>query len=172
MPQTGTLLVGAAVRTATVPAGTAMSGYAARTTGSTGTHDPLTVGALVIDRIALVAVDCCVLHESTCDAVRAAAIAEGAVDEVVVHATHTHSGPCIGAGRAGVDEPAVRADVTAAIADAVAEAAGRRLPCTTRFAEAFGADVARDRRHPERRIDPPVQSVGFDHDGRRVATLV
>ncbi|MFC4138465.1 MULTISPECIES: alkaline ceramidase [unclassified Microbacterium] len=172
MPQTGMLLVGAAVRTVAVPEGTAMSGYAARTSGSTGTHDPLTVRALVIGRIALVAVDCCVLHEDTCAAARSAAIAGGDVDEVVVHATHTHSGPCVGWGRAGVDEAEVRVAVTAAVVAAVAEAAGRRVPCTVWFSETFGADVARDRRHPERRIDPPVQSVGFDHDGRRVATLV
>ncbi|REJ05100.1 alkaline ceramidase [Microbacterium bovistercoris] len=172
MPQTETLLVGAAVRSVAVPAGTAMSGYAARTSGSTGTHDPLTVRALVLGRIALVAVDCCVLHEDTCAVARAAAIATGTADEVVVHATHTHSGPCVGWGRAGADQPEVRAAVTAAIPDAVVAAAARRLPCAARFSEAFGADVARDRRHPERRIDPPVQTVGFDHDGRRVATLV
>ncbi|MFE6996213.1 hypothetical protein ACFVAE_09675 [Microbacterium sp. NPDC057659] len=172
MPQTGTLLVGAAVRTVPVPRGTAMSGYAARTSGSTGTHDPLTVRALVIDRIALIAVDCCVLHEDTCAAARSAAISRGDIDELVLHATHTHSGPCVGWGRAGVDEAEVRVALTMAVSAAVADAAARRLPCTTCFSEAFGADVARNRRHPERRIDPPVQAVGFDHDGRRLATLV
>ncbi|MFE6735934.1 hypothetical protein [Microbacterium sp. NPDC057650] len=172
MPQAGTLLVGAAVRTVAVPRGTAMSGYAARIAGSTGTHDPLTVRALVIDRIALVAVDCCVLHEDTCAAARSAAVTGGDVDELVVHATHTHSGPCIGAGRAGADDARVRAAVTAAIPQVIAEAAAQRAPCAVWFAEAFGAGVARNRRHPERRIDPPVQAIGFEHDGRRVATLV
>ncbi|MFD5213993.1 hypothetical protein [Microbacterium sp. NPDC058345] len=167
-----TLQVGAAVRAVDVPPGTRMSGYAARTSGSTGVHDAMTVRAIVLERVALVTVDCCVLHESTCAAVRAAVIAQGAVDDAVVHATHTHSGPCIGAGRAGVDEARVRAEVARVIPDAVAAAVSRQLPCTAGFAEAFGTGVARNRRHPGRDIDPPVQVVGFDHRGRRVATLV
>lgn len=166
-----TFQVGAAVRAVDVPPGTRMSGCAARTSGSTGVHDAMTVRAIVLERVALVTVDCCVLHESTCVAVRAAAIAKGAVEDVVVHATHTHSGPCIGSGRAGVDEARVRAEVELAITDAVASAASRQLPCTAGFAEVFGTGVARNRRHPDRDVDPPVQVVGFDHRGRRIATL-
>ncbi|UNK70759.1 neutral/alkaline non-lysosomal ceramidase N-terminal domain-containing protein [Microbacterium sp. H1-D42] len=172
MSDAGMLRVGAAVRTVEVPTGTAMSGFAARTSGSTGVRDALSVRALVLERIAIVAVDCCMLHEDTCTAVRAAVRAEGAVDEVVVHATHTHSGPCIALGRAGVDDAQLRRAVEVAVPQAVAAAAAGLLPCTISVSEARGAGVAHDRRHSGRRIDPPVQAIGFDHQGRRIATLV
>ncbi|WP_353114444.1 hypothetical protein [Microbacterium sp.] len=168
----GTVLAGVALRTVEVPDGTPMSGFAARTSGSAGVHDPLTVRALVIGGIALVAVDCCALHERTCEEVRTGLRAEGVVAETVLHATHTHAGPCISRERLGIDAPAVREAVGRAILEAVREAVDALLPCTLSFTEAGGTGVARNRRHLDREIDPPVQEIGFDHEGRRLATLV
>lgn len=169
---TGVVQTGVARLSVDVPAGTPMSGFAARVSGSTSVHDPLSVRALVLGRIALVAVDCCALHERTCDDVRAELIAADVVDDVVLHATHTHAGPCISQERLGVDAPAVRAAVERAVVAAVVEAAGRLLPCTVSYCEAAGAGIARNRRHLDREIDPPVQTLRFEHDGRTAATLV
>ncbi|MEN0022921.1 MAG: neutral/alkaline non-lysosomal ceramidase N-terminal domain-containing protein [Microbacterium sp.] len=164
--------VGCAVAAVDVPDGTPMSGFAARSSGSTGVHDPLTVRALVIDTVALVTVDCCALHERTCASVRDDLLADGIVTEIVLHATHTHAGPCISHERLGVEAPGLRVEVERSIVDTVRSAAAARVPCTLVYAEAHGAGVARNRRHLEREIDPPVQAVGFDREGRRVATLV
>lgn len=166
------LRVGVAVRTIAVPIGTAMSGYAARTSGSTGVHDAMSVRALVLERIAIVAVDCCALHEDTCSAARAAVRRSGAIDDVVVHAIHTHSGPCIAFERVGVDDAELRAAVETAIPQAAEAAAADLRRCTVSFSAAHGTGIAHDRRHGGRPIDPPVTAIGFDHDGRRIATLV
>lgn len=167
-----TVPVGAAVSVVDVPEGTPLSGYAARTSGSTGVHDPLTVRALVIGTVALVAVDCCALHEQTCQTVREGLLADEVVTEAVLHATHTHAGPCISRERLGVESPALRAQVERTIAAAVRQAVADRAPCAVVYAEAYGTGVARNRRHLDRDIDPPVQAVGFEHGGRRRATLV
>lgn len=165
--------VGAATLEVDVPIGTPMAGYAARTSPSTGVHDPMTVRALVVDRVGIVVVDCCVLHESTCATVRGAAIATGRLDEVVVAATHTHAGPCVGAGRVGTDAPNVRAAMVSAAAEALARAATSSAPATAGHAGVRGTGVARNRRHLDRTIDPPLHVVGFDDvTGRRIATVV
>ena len=64
---------GAATVVVDVPTGTPMSGYAARTSGSTGVHDPLTVRALVIDDVGMVVIDCVALRKTTCGELRASA---------------------------------------------------------------------------------------------------
>lgn len=167
------VMVGAARTDIPVPEGTALSGYAARTSGATGTHDPLTVRALAVDGVVFIAVDCCALHEDSCGLIRERLIAAGAADAVIA-ATHTHSGPCIARGRVGTDDLAVRVDVERAAIET-----GRRSLATTRACrvgvrEATGVGVARDRRHLDAVIDPPVQGLVFRDviDGAVVASLV
>ncbi|MGD8214688.1 neutral/alkaline non-lysosomal ceramidase N-terminal domain-containing protein [Aestuariimicrobium sp. Y1814] len=165
--------VGAATGEVEVPPGTPMAGYAARASGTTGVHDPMTVRALVVDRVAVVVIDCCTLHEDTCARVREAALAAGAVDEVVVAATHTHAGPCVGGGRVGEDAPEVREAMVATAVATVARAAAGATPATAAHAVAHGVDLARNRRHLDASIDPPVHLVSFDDlTGARVATVV
>ncbi|MGD7733309.1 hypothetical protein ACQCX5_14615 [Propionibacteriaceae bacterium G57] len=166
-------LVGAASLDVPVPIGTPMSGYAARTSPSTGTADPMTVRALVVDRVALVAVDCCALHERTCESIRTRLLDDGVVDEVVVAATHTHAGACITPGRLGRESPEVRTAAGRTAIRAVLMAAGGVVPARASHGEQHGAGIAHNRRHLDRPIDPPVQVLAFDDaSDRRIATLV
>lgn len=163
------LRVGAAVRSVDVPPGTPLAGFAGRLSPSTGVHDPTTVRAIALDDVGVVTVDVCALHERTCAAIEAAS----ELDTVVVAATHTHSGPSIGCGRVGPHAEGVHDAVLAAAADALAEAAGRRRPVDATWASPRGLDVAKDRRHLDRDIDPPLAALRFtDPDsGAVVATL-
>lgn len=165
--------VGVAVRTVDVPVGTAMAGFAARLGPSVGVRDPLSVRALALDTTVLVVIDCCALHEDTCDAVRARVATVVADSHVIVAATHTHSGPCIALGRLGPDQRSLTETVAAAGAAAALEALRTRVPCTVGYSEARGVGVAHDRRHLDRAIDPPVQVLAFvDGGGTRRATFV
>ncbi len=159
--------VGAAVVAVEVPVGTPMAGYAARPGPSTGVHDPLTVRALVVDGVGFVAVDCVALTETTCAEIRSAS----PLREVFVAATHTHAGPCLTPGRVGGADEAVLADVVAAAGRALATATAAAVPCLVTYGEATGLGVARNRRHLDREIDPPLQVVGFVGDAGLVAAL-
>ena len=161
---------GAATVSVDVPVGTPMTGYAARLSPSTGVHDPLTVRALVIDDIGIVVVDCCALRKTTCGELRATRPA-GLID-VVIAATHTHSGPCITPGGLGAFSPAVLHAVEKAFVEALTTARHRRQPVTVRYGERRAVGVGRNRRHDDVEIDPPVQVVAFEGAHGTVATLV
>jgi hypothetical protein len=161
---------GAATVVVDVPAGTPMTGYAARLSPSTGVHDPLTVRALVIDDVGIVVVDCCALRKTTCGELRATRPA-GIVD-VVIAATHTHSGPCITPGGLGAFAPDVLHAVEKAFVEALTTARHQRTPVTVRYGERRGVGVGRNRRHDDVEIDPPVQIVAFEGAHGTVATLV
>ncbi len=161
--------VGAAVAEVPVPAGTPLGGFAGRLSASTGVHDPTTVRALVIDGVGVVSVDVCVLHEDTCAAIREAS----GLADVVVSAVHTHSGPAIGHGRAGGHDEAVHAAVVAAASRALASASAGAREAEVAWASVRGTGVAKDRRHPERAIDPPLTALRFTGaEGEVIATLV
>lgn len=159
--------VGASVVEVRVPEGTPMAGYAARPGPSTGVHDPLTVRSLVADAIGFVVVDCVALTEQTCAEIRAASD----LDEVFVSATHTHAGPCLTPGRVGGADEAVLADVVAAAVLGLATARDGAVPCRVVYGEEIGLGIARNRRHLDREIDPPLQVLGFEGSGGLVAVL-
>ncbi len=161
---------GAATVVVDVPAGTPMSGYAARTSGSTGVHDPLTVRALVIDDVGIVVVDCVALRKTTCGELRATRPA-GLID-VVIGVTHTHSGPCLTPNGLGGYSPTVLHAVERAFVEALTAARHARTPVTVRYGTRRGVGVGRNRRHHDRAIDPPVQVLAFDGAHGTVATLV
>lgn len=161
---------GAATVVVEVPVGTPMTGYAARLSRSTGVHDPLTVRALVIDDVGIVVVDCCALRKTTCAELHATRPA-GIVD-VVIAATHTHSGPCITPGGLGAFAPAVLHAVEKAFVEALTGARRQRVPVTVRYGERRQVGVGRNRRHDDVEIDPPVQVLAFDGPHGTVATLV
>lgn len=151
--------VGVAVRNVHVPPGTPMAGFAAREGKSEGTHDPLTVRALALDAAALVTVDVCALHERSCEQVRAEL-----GESVILTATHTHSGPCVSFERLGQHAATVHDDVLTAVLDAVREARAQAVPCQIRYGEAAGLGIAKNRRHRDREIDPPMQVLAFEED--------
>jgi neutral ceramidase len=164
------LTAGAATVAVDVPAGTPMSGYAARLSPSTGMHDPLTVRALVVDDIGLVVVDCCALRETTCDELRE--VRPAGVREVVVAATHTHSGPCLTPGGLGTVAPDMLEAVRTAYVEALTSAYAGRVPVTVRYGERRSVGVGRNRRHDDVEVDPLVQVVAFDAGDHTIATLV
>lgn len=167
----GILRVGAAVVEISPPAGTAMAGFAARTETSTGVHDPLTVRALAVDDTCWVTVDVCGLHEDTCTR-----IAHGlpfVPERVAITATHTHAGPCVMPGRLGGHDPRLLEEIVLACRAATEAAVAAQRPSTLEYGQSRGVDIAKNRRHPERVVDPPVQVAKFsDVHGQVVAWMV
>src|SRR5699024_4527401 len=167
-----TLRAGVATRDITPEGAAVMSGFAMRVGPSLGVHDPLSVRALVVEGTALVTVDVVALHEDLCARVRAAAAPWAR--HVVVHATHTHSGPGSCPGRlGGVVDPAWLDRVEQACIAAIAEAAENREP--VRLTAGYGADpqVAHNRRRAGGAVDPALPVVRLERaDGRPLALLV
>lgn len=167
---TSPLAVGAAVVEVAVPVGTPMSGYAARTGGALGTHDPCTVRALAVEETYWVTADVCGVDAATCAEVdqRLGGASLGAVT-----ATHTHSGPACTPGRLGGDDATVRGRVVDAAVAAVEEARAERQAATLSAASARGVGVAVNRRDLRSPVDPPVDLVRFEGlGGDVVAWLV
>lgn len=163
--------VGFATRLVDVPVGTPMAGFAARTAGSRGVHDPTSVRAIVLDGIAVVSIDVCTVHEDTIQEMREQVA--GVVDDMVVTATHTHSGPAIGRGRAGGHDHGVHHDVVTATRAAVVAAASANTPARMQTTQCFGTGVAHNRRHPDVSIDPPLTALRFlDRDEGQIGILL
>ena len=167
-----TVRAGVATLDITPSGSMAMSGFAARTTPSSGVHDPLSVRALVIERTALVTVDVVGLHEELCARVREAV--RPWADHAIVHATHTHSGPTSMPGRLGdgLDEDWL-AHVESSCVEGVRRAATAREPAT--LTSGYGEDpgVGRNRRRRDGPVDPAVPLIRLTRpDGTTLALLV
>lgn len=146
------VLAGVAVVDITPAAGLSMAGFAARTEPATGSHDPLTVRALVVEDTALVCVDVIGLTPTTCRHIR-----EGCVlpaDRVVVTALHTHGGPGTMPGQLGdqVDTDYLRRLEEAAI-EAINSAHAQRRAVTLHFGQGSEGTVAKNRRHADGPVD-------------------
>ena len=128
-----------------------MSGFAARTEPSLGTHDPLTVRALVVGDTALVTVDVVGLHEDMVADIRAR------VDlpdrNIVVTAIHTHGAPISQVGRLGdAADPAFLRAIADGCVAAIA-AARQCRPASLAIGMGDDPDVARNRRHEGGPVD-------------------
>lgn len=154
-----------------VPIGTPLAGFGARIQGSTGVHDPTSVRALVVGEVGVIAIDVCVLHEETCHLIERRAQDQLGLSAVVVHATHTHSGPCVGQGRVGRHDSAVHEAAMRASMTALQQAASERRPVTVEWAQARNIDVARDRRHLDDPIDPSATLLVLEADGGTAAVV-
>ncbi|TDC51509.1 hypothetical protein E1212_12060 [Jiangella ureilytica] len=154
-----------------VPDGTPMGGYAARTSPSAGMLAPLQVDCVSIaagaDRFLLVVAE---LVGVNADLV--AQIRRRIPGEVWVCATHTHSGPDVGSRPGGGTTPAAWVD---AVSDAAAEAARRAVATETECVASHHAGVLdgvgarRSADTGERRV--PVDLLRFA-DGDRLAGVV
>ncbi|MEA2529207.1 MAG: hypothetical protein QOG89_851 [Thermomicrobiales bacterium] len=173
-------LAGAAVRPFPVAVGTPMAGYMARTGPANGVHDELTVGALALrfgdERLAIVAADVAAVDCALVDEVAEAAGLDRT--ELVLCASHTHSGP------AGVvprlhpaDEdrstPELRAAFVATCAAAIEEARGRMEPVALLIGARETSGLAANRNDPDGPFDPRVLVLATRRpDGELGAVLV
>lgn len=147
-----------------------MAGYAARTDPARGTHDPLTLRALVVDTTAVVTVDVVGLTSTTCRRIDRRCPGM----DVVVHAIHTHGGPVSTPGRLGgaCDRRWLRALEDAAV-DAVQTASAQVQPVTVETWASPGPPVAANRRRNGGPVDPLLPVIRLTRgDGATVATVV
>jgi len=157
----GHWLAGAAVIPFLTVVGTPLAGYAARTGPAEGIHDELTIGAVVLQwgnrRLAIVAADVVAV-----DAALAAEIAAAAGlnrSEVVLCASHTHSGPAGVVSRLHPAEPdrlnpGLRATFVLACTTAIESALARLEQVEVLVGVAETAGAAANRNDPTGSYDP------------------
>jgi hypothetical protein len=163
---------GAAVVDITPPPGLAMSGFVARTTPATGTHDPLTARALAVGDTVLVVADVVALSAAACARIRTRLPLPA--DGIVIAALHTHGGPVpTDEGLGGAPDPAFLTQLEDGCVAAARKALDRRRPARLMFGNGPDPGVARNRRHPGGPTDPamPVLAV-VGEDGRPIAHLL
>jgi neutral ceramidase len=176
----GTLLVGAATVDITPAIGAPMGGYGARQGVAEGIRAPLRCHAVVLDDgMTAVGLAVCDLLFVTRDLTALARRLVGETlgwgpEQVMVSATHTHSGP------AGLTREQDAAYVTFAarqIADAVRLAFEGRAPARLKYAEAAVSSVSQNRRHPDGPIEKVsrllvAEAIGGRPNGDVLATVV
>ena len=153
------LRVGVSALEVSVPRGTPMAGFAARTEPSAGVHDPLSVRALVIEDMCWITIDVCGLDEVTCLNIRQAT--PFLTERVIVSATHTHSGPCSMSSRLGQADERLIEIISARAVDAAHMAAATQRLCSVGYEGFSGLGIAHDRRHTSDEIDPELQVLVF-----------
>jgi hypothetical protein len=157
-----------------------MAGYAARTGPSTGTLDELTIGALVLEydqgRLVLIAVDISAVDTSL---VAEIATAAGLDDtELIICASHTHSGPAgiitrMHPGDADRLLPALRADFVRRCVQAIERARERAEPVELVFGQAETSGLAANRNGLDGCFDPHVSVLATRNQaGALTAVLV
>jgi neutral ceramidase len=166
-----TVLAGAAAIDVTPPVGLAMSGFAARTSPATGTHDRLTVRAVAVDDTAIVVADVIGLHQQTSERVRRRAVLPA--ERIITAALHTHGGPVSMPGMLGASlDDRYLARLEDAMVAAIDEAVASRRPARLSFGEGTDPRVARNRRHPDGPVDPHVPVLRVQAlDGRWIAIV-
>ena len=152
---------GSATRVFPVAVGTPMAGYAARTGPSIGVSDELTVGAIVLEadnrRVGIVSADVAAVDDELVEEIAAASGLERA--ELVVCASHTHSGPAgvvprLHPADADQSNPAMRAAFIATCAAAIEDARGCLEPVDLLIGKADTAGLAANRNDPDGPFDP------------------
>lgn len=163
---------GVAVIDITPEPGLGMAGFAARTEGATGTHDPLTVRALVVGDTAVVGVDVVGLHEDLSRRVRERAPLPAA--NIVIAAIHTHGAPVSMLDRLGAGaDPAFLQRIEDACVAAITQAMEHARPAKLSAGMGPDPDVARNRRHVDGPLDRSVPVLKVtDVDGRPISVLI
>lgn len=162
---------GAASVDITPAAGLHLAGFAARTMPATGTHDPLTARAIVVEDTAIVVLDVIGLHEDMAARIRQRSPLPD--DRIIVAATHTHGAPVSMKGRLGrTSDPAFLQQIEDGAVEALRLAYANRRPAT--IAVGMGGDlaVAWNRRHVDGPLDRSVPMIRIrDADGRYIAVM-
>lgn len=163
-----------------VPVGTPMAGYAARSGPSTGTLDELTIGALVLtsgaDRLVLVAVDLAAVDRSLVDEIAVAAGLDRS--ELVICASHTHSGPAgvitrMHPGDVDRLDVSLRAEFVRRCVQAIELAKERAEPVALLFGQMEAEGLAANRNGLDGPFDPRVSVLAArDATGQITAMLV
>ncbi|WP_108459003.1 neutral/alkaline non-lysosomal ceramidase N-terminal domain-containing protein [Devosia naphthalenivorans] len=162
---------GAASVDITPPAGLHLAGFAARTMPATGTHDPLTARAIVVEDTAVVVLDVIGLHEDMAARIRRRSSLPD--DNIIVAATHTHGAPVSMKGRLGrAADPAFLQLIEDGAVEALRLACEGRRPAE--IAAGMGGDpgVAWNRRHVDGPLDRSVPVIRIrDSDGQCIAVM-
>jgi len=162
---------GTAIVDITPKPGLLLSGFAARSEPATGSHDPLTVRAIVVNDTAVVVADVIGLHQEMCARIRSACILPE--DNIIIAALHTHGGPVTMRDRLSQpsDQEYLRQLEDACIA-AIDQAAAARRPATWSVGTGANPDIARNRRHLGGRVDSAVPVIRIrDANGRMMAVM-
>ena len=162
---------GAASVDITPETGLHLAGFAARTTPATGTHDPLTARAIVVEETAVVVLDVIGLHEDMAGRIRQRSCLPD--DNIIVAATHTHGAPVSMKGRLGrAADPAFLQRIEDGAVEALRLACENRRSAT--IAAGIGGDpgVAWNRRHADGPLDRSVPVIRIrDLDGQCIAVM-
>lgn len=163
-----------------VPVGTPMAGYAARTGPATGLLDELTIGALYLrseDRqFILVAADIAAVDAALVDEVAVAARLDRS--ELVICASHTHSGPVGVISRMHPGDrdqriPALRKEFIGLAAHVIERARAGAEPVELLFGQADTNGLAANRNDPNGPFDPRVSVLATRNlSGRLTAMLM
>jgi hypothetical protein len=119
---------------------------------ATSAHDPLTVRCLVLDsgevRLAIVAVDVCILPRELCDEAKRLAAASTGIrpDHVLIAATHTHSAPPTTVLNDIPVDPEYTKWLTRKIVEAIEQAVRRLAPATVGWGVAQVPEEVSNRR--------------------------
>ncbi len=173
---------GAAAVEITPAPGLRMDGYMARTSVSTGAHDPLLAEALVLEdgerRAALVTLDVMGVSRSFTDGLRRdlAALLLTSPDAVLICASHTHAAPSglqdwSPIGAASLDRD-LATSVRAGILQAAVEARDRLRPVRIRSVAGDIAGIGGDRNRPERPVDSRVTAFSFEGDSGEAEAIL
>lgn len=145
------LRVGAATADITPGVGVPMGGYGARQGVSTGVGDPLLVRAIVLDdettRLAVAVCDLVAVSPAIVEGARTIIATECGIapTNVVVAATHTHSGPEL----RREDRHGYAASTASKVAGAVRMALDSARPATLKLGESEVATISQNRRAPD-----------------------
>lgn len=165
----------------TPPPGTYMTGFAARVSPATGTHDPLMARALMLSdgSVSLVLISCDLIGftPSCAHAIRAriAARLGIALHAVMLCCTHTHSAPASMPFRGvmGMVDQAWLDSIINAVVDLAASLPPRLQPARLTAASTAVPGIGYNRQDPSRAADDTLRVLAFDTDaGHRIATVI
>lgn len=155
----------------TPPIGTPLGGYAARKSVSEGIHDDLYATALVLQRgettLALVVADLIGLPKEIVDKLRVAVQCSTGIppENVLVAATHTHSGPDLLFGDQGLASKAYVEVLVDKLAGSVYAAWRRLWPATIGVGQGWIEGIGVNRRTADGTpVDPQVGVLRIDHN--------
>jgi hypothetical protein len=156
-----------------------MAGYAARIGPSEGTHDELTIGALVIERdgrrLVILAADIAGIDTALVDEISSAADIERS--ELLLCASHTHSGPIgVTARLHPADDdrsnPALRAEFVAVSAAMIAEAVRQIEPAELLFGSIEARELAANRNAANGPFDPTLSVLAARRGDRELFAVL